>query len=142
MIRAVTTSIVLVCAILLIPERAWAQTYCRGSDTLATRFRDHIARYSVGSRPDEVAVRDSLRLGAASQSAVTLVSDEAVCRKANTGYQNSLTGRGTTPFSGKVYVVKSGTTYAVLDPDVHVDGSTDNWIIVILDSRYKKLSLF
>jgi hypothetical protein len=87
-------------------------------------------------------VRDSLRLGAASASSVILVADQTVCKKANAAYQAAVGGPGGSGFSGKVYVVKSGTTYAVLDPDFHVDGRTDNWIIVIMDSRYKVLSLF
>jgi hypothetical protein len=128
--------------VMAFPSQVSSQSTCRGADSLGGKFRGQIARYSAPVRPDERVVRDSLRLGAAAASTVVLVSDEAVCRKANTAYQNAVAGPGGSPFSGRVYVVKSGTTYAVLDPDFHVDNRTDNWIIVIMDSKYKKLSLF
>jgi hypothetical protein len=71
-----------------------------------------------------------------------MVTQEAVCKKAKAAYEAGMTQRGGAGFSGRVYVVKSGSTYAVLDPDHHRDGRTNNWIIMIMDSRYQTLSLF
>lgn len=119
-----------------------AQAVCRSADEVGTRFRGHIARYSSAAIKGDAQVRDSLRLASSSAANVTLVTSESVCKKANATYQAELGGVGGSPFSGKVYVVKAGTTYAVLDPSFHYQGRTNNWIIVIMDSRYKKLSLF
>jgi hypothetical protein len=65
-----------------------------------------------------------------------------VCKKVKAAYEAGLTARGGSGFSGRVYVVKSGSTYAVLDPDHHYQGRTNNWIIMIMDDRYRTLSLF
>jgi hypothetical protein len=97
----------------------------------------------VPNNPSDALVRDSLRLGAVSSpSEVVMVTQESVCKKARDAYQADLVGLGGSAFSGRVYVVKSGTTYAVLDPDFHYQGRTDNWIIMVMDARYRKLSLF
>jgi hypothetical protein len=70
-----------------------------------------------------------------------LVTTESVCKKANATYQSTLGGTGGTSFSGRVYVVKIGTVYAVLDP-VFNYGNPHNWVVEIQDSRFRKLSLY
>lgn len=120
-----------------------AQTVCRPADSLGSRFLAHVARHSAPSNATDATVRDSLHLGAvSSRTEVVIVTQESVCKKARDAYQASLGGAGGSPFSGRVYVVKSGTTYAVLDPDFHYQNRTDNWIIMVMDARYRKLSLF
>jgi hypothetical protein len=70
------------------------------------------------------------------------VTQEAICKKAKAAYETELGGRGGSAFSGSVYVARAGATYAVLDPSYHYQNQTDVWIIMAMDDRYRKLSLF
>jgi hypothetical protein len=70
-----------------------------------------------------------------------MVTQEAVCKKAKAAYETEFSGQGSS-FSGRLYVVKAGSTYAVLDPDYHYHPSRPRWSIMIMDDRYRKLSLF
>ena len=132
------------CALLFVlaPVSGVAQTVCRPTDSLATEFKAEIARYSAATYPGDVVVRDSLRLPAVPVSQVVFVSQESSCKKARDSYQQELAGSGGGAFSGRVYVLKVGTAYAVLDPEFKYDPASENWVIVIMDSRYKKLSMF
>lgn len=133
----------LLSAAYLLTDSAEAQAVCRPADSLGSKFLAHIARHSAPSNPSDAVVRDSLRLGPVSnRSQVVMVTQEAVCKKAKAAYEAGLSGPGGSSFSGRLYVVKSGSTYAVLDPDFHYQGRTNNWIIMIMDDRYRKLSLF
>lgn len=113
------------CAVVLLQfcvlSAAGAQTVCRSPDSTSTRFRDEIVRYTTAQlSPDDAIVRDSARLPAVSAGQVTWVTTESVCKKARTTYQQRLTGHGGTPFSGRVYVLRVGTTrYAAMDPGYH-----------------------
>jgi hypothetical protein len=127
---------------LVTPATAIGQTVCRPADSLATEFRTEISRYSAASYPGDAVVRDSLRLPAVPASQVVLIGQEATCKKARDAYQQELVGSGGGAFSGRVYVLKVGTAYAVLDPVFKYDPNSSNWVIVIMDSRFKKLSLF
>lgn len=123
------------------PSSGYSQAVCRIADTTSVRLLSEIARYSDAVSPQDLIVRDSLRLPAVPTSQVTLVTQEAVCKKANAAYQADRSGTGGSGFSGRVYVAKAGDTYAVLDPSFRY-GSSLNWTVVIMDSRYRKLSVF
>ena len=73
---------------------------------------------------------------------MVLISQETTCKKARDAYQQTLVGSGGGAFSGRVSVLQVGTAYAVLDPGFKYDPASPNWVIVIMDSRFKKLSLF
>jgi hypothetical protein len=120
----------------------WAQSVCRPADSLGALFKQEITRYSAPSTADELAVRDSLRLASANPTQVVLATQEAVCKKANAAYKAKLTDTGGSGFSNRVYVLQVGNTYAVFDPAFTYDSSLGYWTIVILDSRYKPLSVF
>lgn len=134
---------VLVSASLLLAEAASAQSVCRPADAAGNKLVARVATYRAPTNSKDAVVRDSLRLGAVSlPSQVTLVAQEAVCKKAKAAYEAEFSGRGGSTFSGRVYVVKSGSTYAVFDPDYHYQNQTDIWIVMVMDDRYRKLSLF
>jgi hypothetical protein len=98
-----------------------------------------LARYAFANRPDEKAVRDSLRLPQSGQTSI--ITSESVCKKANPAYQGVLAGTGH-GFSGKVYVIQVGTTYAVFDPVYHWGPDSGYYTVVIFDSRWRKLSSY
>ncbi len=120
----------------------WSQSFCRSADSPSALFKQEITRYSAAATADEQAVRDSLRLASASPSQVVLVTQETVCRKANSAYKTKLANTGGSGFSDRVYVLQVGNTYAVFDPSFTYDASLGYWTIVVLDSRYKPLSVF
>jgi len=119
---------------------AAAQSVCRPADQASADLIEEMGRYSSAPGGDAAVMRDSLRLPSVPRSQVVLVTNESVCKKAKATYQTSLSTPGYT-FSSRVYVVKIGTVYAVLDPTFNLGDST-NWIVQIQDSRYQQLSLY
>jgi hypothetical protein len=88
---------------------------------------------------------DSLRLPFVPANELKLVADERTCRKANQAYQAELQNTGGSGFSGRVYVVRVGTSYAVLDPALRYGaeyGAPDFWTVLITDSNFKPLAIF
>lgn len=81
------------------------------------------------------------QLAAVPANQVTLVTQTTTCKKANAAYRSQLAGAGT-GFSNQVYVLQIGTTYAVADPAFYVGPAMNphNWVILIMDSRFKILS--
>jgi hypothetical protein len=126
---------------LLVAAPASAQSVCRPADEASALLIKEMGRYSSATNGDDRVVRDSLRLPSVPASELALVTSESVCKKANATYQTTLGGLGGTPFSGRVYVVKIGAAYAVLDPALKF-GDPDNWVVEIQDSKFKKLSLY
>ncbi len=123
------------------PVPGWSQGVCRAADSTSAELIAEVARYSAATHAGDIAVRDSLRLPAVPANQVVLVTQDPVCKKANVAYQADRAITGGSGFSGRVYVVKIGTTYAVLDPSFSY-GRPDNWTVVIMDSRYRTLSVF
>jgi hypothetical protein len=119
-------------------ELLWAGV-CRAPDETAERIRLRLARYALANHPDDKAVRDSLRLPQSAQ--ISIITSESVCKKANAAYQAVLAGTGH-GFSGQVYVIQVGTTYAVFDPVYHWGPDPGYLRIVIFDSRWRRLSSF
>jgi hypothetical protein len=66
---------------------------------------------------------------------------EQVCLKANAAYRHRLADSGGKGFSDRVYVIRIGRTYAVLDPELNY-GKPGNWTIVILDRRFRPLAVY
>lgn len=121
-----------------------AHGQCRPLDRDGKQFQYHIGLYAsaTGSDP-KAAIRDSVKLGSVPASQVVLITQATVCRKANGAYRRFLAGTGGPPFSGQVYVLRAGSTYAVMDPAFYYDPQLPHeWVIVILDSSFKVLSKF
>ena len=114
---------------------------CRPADVTSGDMIGILQRYAGATSGGDKTVRDSLHLPLVSSSQVVLVTAESVCKKANQAYQGKLANTGGSPFSGKVYVVQVGSSnYAVMDPAFNY-GNPRFWTIVVLDSRYKPLSI-
>jgi hypothetical protein len=118
---------------------AWAAV-CRPYDATAERIRLRLARYALANHPDDVTVRTKLGLPQTAQ--ISVVTSESVCKKANASYQAELAGTGHGGFSGQVYVIQVGTTYAVFDPTYHWGPDPGYLTVVIFDSRWRKLSRY
>jgi hypothetical protein len=115
-------------------------TVCRGADLTSQILIENVAQYTSASTSPQTSVRDSLRLPSVPANQVTLVTHELTCVKARDAY-NAALPRGTSPFSGRVYVISTGNRFVVLDPDYHYSAA-GNWSIVVFDSNWKKLSVY
>ncbi len=85
--------------------------------------------------------RTILKLPQATATQVSLVTSESICKKARDAYQAFFAGQGGSAFSGRVYVVKVGTAYVVVDPAHHY-GDSRTYTSAVFDSRYRHLSTF
>jgi hypothetical protein len=122
------------------PPAALSQTICLPADAQTATLKLDISRYSSATAGDEKIVRDSLRLPYVPENQVTVVSQEATCRKANAALQSLFANTGNNTFSGRVYVLQVGTAYAVVDPAYRHDPSISGGPILFLDSRFNPLS--
>jgi hypothetical protein len=136
------TRLIAILAILAVATGdASALPVCRGADVESLRLIATLGRYTSDTTGGNMRVRDSLRLPALAASQVVLVTTESVCKKANAAYQSSVAGTGGTGLTGRVYVIKIGDRYAVLDPGYNY-GESGNWTVVILDSHYNYLATY
>ena len=127
------------------PAAAGAQSACKSADSVSTALIETLLRYSTATTatsPGDVAVRDSLKLPKTSQ--VALVTSTTVCSKAKTAFETEFASKGT-GLSSQVYVVSVGNTYAIVDAGFRYGGYPNPAMIpfvFIVDSKYKKLSIF
>jgi hypothetical protein len=114
---------------------------CRAADSTSALLISELGRYTSDTTGGNRAVRDSLKLPVLAANQLVLVTSESVCKKAKNAYQNDRAGTGGSGFTGRVYVVKIDTRYAVLDPGFNY-GEPGNWTVLILDSHYQKLAVY
>jgi hypothetical protein len=124
----------------------FAQTHCRPADSTGAEFLAEVTQYAAAESPNNAAVRDSLRLQPTPKKWIKLVEDETVCSQAAAAYRRELTTAAET-HTGRVYVIQARDRYAVLDVDYHIAPRRPtlhgtNWIIVIFDATWGRLSLF
>lgn len=120
-------------------DRSTVAPYCRPFDE--TREVQHeLERFAQATSGDNVIVRDSLRLPAVVVIYQTV--EEKICRRANTAYQEALSGHGS-GFSNQVYVIKfaGSGVHAVYDPEYRY-GTRPVRTVVIFDSRWRMLSMY
>lgn len=122
------------------PSAGLSQTYCRPADTQTETLKLDVGRYSSATAGDEKIVRDSLRLPYVPQNQIAVVTQEATCRRAKDALQAEFANTGNNTFSGRVYVLKIGTAYAVVDPAYRHDPNIPVGPILFLDSKFKPLS--
>jgi hypothetical protein len=131
----------LLLSILGLVQPLQGQSVCRSADSTSAALIRDVGRYSSATAGDDKTMRDSLRLPLTSPSQVVLVTTSSICQKANTAYQTAVSASGGTGLSGRVYVVKVGQTYAVLDPNYNA-GQPGSWSVVIFDSKFRELSSY
>ena len=115
------------------------QPACRLADQNSGLLLRDMIRYATSTHPEAAAVRDSLRILPVPASEVRLVADQDVCMRASTAYQQYHEGVAS-GFSGRVYVIRVGTRYAVLDPDYPTSIERPPWHVVIMDSEFHPLA--
>jgi hypothetical protein len=122
------------------PSSAEVAPFCRPSDAQASTLKLHVGHISSAPGADNQTARTALGVPFVPAVQVTLVSDEATCRKANSAFKSFLGNTGNNTFSDQVYVLTVGTVYAVYDPMFRHDPALHVGPILFLDSRFKPLS--
>lgn len=119
-----------------------AQSVCLPSDANGSMLVTYMRKYSVSPTGGDEKVRVALGLPRlTTPAAVTLVTQEATCKKARDAYLANASATAAVRPAGRVYVVAVGTAYAVLDP-VYRFSTIDEQTIQILDSKFKLLKFF
>lgn len=127
--------------LLLAAPRAEAQI-CRAADDSSAGMIQMVKNYALATDSATKEGRDTLRIPAVSlASDVALITKEATCKSANTAYQLVATGARQT-LTGRVYVVRVGTSYVVWDPGYAFDPSYAVDIYMVFDSRWVHKSTF
>lgn len=117
-----------------------AQSVCRPADTTTAILTLDLGRLSSATSGGDLVSRNALHLPLVQPSQFVVVTQEAVCKKANASYQAHLATSGGTAFSGKVYVLQIGNVYAVQDPVYRYRAGQNYPLTLIMDSHYKVLS--
>ncbi len=134
-------SIVTAVLVLGVVPRAGAQL-CRAANDSSVDMIQMVKNYALATDSAMKVSRDSLLIPAvASASDVVLITKGATCRKANTAYQKAATGARQT-LSGRVFVVKVGTSHVVWDPAYRFNAAYPLWIYMLFDSRWRLKSVF
>jgi hypothetical protein len=99
-------------------------------------------RYVFAARGHDALIRDSLGLRP-NTLALQVVQNETVCQAASFAYRKEL-NRNLDTVSGRVLVLQAADRYIVWDPGYRYDLSLPYapWFIVIMDSAFRRLSLF
>jgi len=118
------------------------QSICRPADANSATLIAYLGRFSSATSGGDSASRVALKLPVVPADQLALVTQEATCRKGLTAFEDAVAAQGGSGLSGRVYVVKIGTVYAVLDPDYHWGPDPGYWNVVIVDSKFKRLSAF
>ena len=114
---------------------------CRPYDAAAQGLRKEMERYASAPSGENATVRQRLGLPYLTGGNIFPLTEESTCRKASSAYQSVLRSFGS-GFSGQVYVILVGNVYAVVDPAFHSGPDTSLWTVVVLDSRFRKLSIY
>ena len=138
---AILSSLLLLISTLAVPLVAQRQPVCRGPDSISAALISELGRYASSRSGGDAAVRDSLRLPAIPADRLHLEHLESVCSKANAAYRRHLANSGGIGFSDRVYVVRIGRAFAVLDPDLHY-GQPGNWSVVIMDRSFRPMAVY
>jgi hypothetical protein len=121
-------------------DRVDAQSMCRPADQMSAILIQWLGFYTSATTGQNLAARAFLKLPLVPADQLSLVTQDATCRKANTTYEAAANASGGTGLSGRLWVVEAGTSFAVVDPDYHWGPAPGWWTVVTMDSTFKKLS--
>ena len=115
---------------------------CRAANDSSVNMIQMVKNYALATDSATKDVRDFLLIPAVASAAdVALITKEVTCKSANTAYQKAATGARQT-LSGRVFVVKVGTSYVVWDPAYRFNAAYETWAYMLFDSRWVLKSLF
>jgi hypothetical protein len=97
------------------PRVVAAQSACRSADSISVDLLEAVTRYATAISGDDAGVRQAVNLPNVAANQIALVQSDSLCAVASAAYQTGRRGTGQ-GYSGRVYVVKVGTYYVVLDP--------------------------
>jgi hypothetical protein len=121
-------------------DRVDAQSACRPGDQRSALLIDWLGRKSSAATGGDLLDRNYLKLPLVPASQLSLVTQDATCRNANTTYEAAANASVGTGLSGKLWVVEVGTAFAVVDPGYHWGPDPGWWKVVTMDSTFKQLS--
>ena len=114
---------------------------CRPSDGESAQILAWVQGIVTGTDSASIRQRLLMQLPSVSASQISYVTDTKICSKmvtsytARVGYQQPASGPGQTP-SGRLHVVKVGTTYLVSDPALRAG---KYYFVVTFDKQYNIL---
>ena len=114
---------------------------CRGPDSTSAAFVAAVRRYMGTSEAPIAAARAGIGLVNIDPAQVTLVTDTRVCQKAARAYAAKVSGTGS-GLTNRVYVVKAGPRYVVLDPGYHYHPTVGMWLYMVLTDKFAWVSMF
>jgi len=119
-----------VIAVLLSPRPASAQNTCHGADLHSARFVQGLNRMMT---PEQTAFRAKLQMPSVTSSDIVLVSDATTCAKAGVAADSIVKVYVPTathpPTTAPLYVIRIGTSYAVVDLNSAPNSSYD-WVFI------------
>lgn len=119
-----------------------AQSSCVGASEFGNLAQDVLARVQELVAPvdaDDERNRVAYGYPLVPRNQVSIVTQSATCAKAFAAYQTATSGGA--GYSGRVVVVKAGTTYTVVDPGYYWNPSSKAYHWVLMDSKFKTISL-
>ena len=115
---------------------------CRAANDSSVDMIQMVKNYALATDSAMKVSRDFLLIPAVASAAdVALITKEVTCKSANSAYQKAATGARQT-LSGRVFVVKVGTSYVVWDPAYRFHASYESWLYMLFDSRWVLKSHF
>lgn len=123
----------------VVPSRLQAQSPCIGVaefDSLGAYLLRKVATYTEPNHAAYDNARKDMGLPLAAANTLTVVTNSATCQKAAAAYAAKVSGIGG-GLSGRVLVVKAGTTYVVLDPNYYRLASNKQYAHMVMTSKFK-----
>jgi hypothetical protein len=119
--------------------RVDAQSTCRPADEKSAVLISWLGMKSTATKGDDLLARTYLKLPLVAANELSLVTQDDTCMKARPAYEVVANAEGGTGLSGKLWVVKVGEVFAVVDPGYHWGPEPGAWKLVVMDSTYKTL---
>ena len=111
---------------------------CRQPDEKAGWLLERVQHWVAPTDSDEAAMADSLRVPRGALNEISWILDGALCARAAAAYRET-SGRPE-GVSGRVYLIKAGKVYVVLDPEFWYQPGSQLYTMAIFDRRWHLLA--
>ena len=137
-------NVVVLAIIIAFPALSLEAQVCKPADASSANMIEAVRQFVTATDPDDMAIRDTLKLPAATAASVVLVTNERSCSSARDAY-NAVRAPGA-PAATSVYVAQSGSgsslRYVVMKGRNAGDAQSEFAGVVVLDSKFRYLSAF
>jgi hypothetical protein len=122
-------------------SRLHSSSPCRAQDENAGWLLERARSWVAPADSTDAAMADSLRVPRAPIASVQWVADPAICARAAEAYR--LTSGRPEGVSGRVYVIRAGQVYVVLDPEFSylARRPVEGYTTAIFDADWRLLGL-